>query len=446
MSNQWNPQPKQEIALSSKVFELLYGGARGGGKTDAGIVWMIKPYLISNPMYRGLVIRANATDLDDWTDRAGRIYTSLGAIARGTPTTFEFPSGAKIKTGHLKDENAYTKYQGHEYQRMLIEELTQIPTEERYLKLLASCRSTVEGIDARIFCTANPGGVGHSWTKKRFIDPSKPMIKFKDAITGRYRMFIPATIDDNPILMKADPDYVKFLDGLPPDLMEAWRKGNWDLSNIKGAYYAEEIALAESENRICPLETNPYALVDVVWDLGMGGKADDQTAIFKYNDGRMIKIIDSFSTAADGVGRPWSYYIPMLKERGYNYGNMYLPHDGKKKAPDSLTSFQDVLEQAGYNVVIIGRTTDVLRDIQSVRALFSRFWFDVDKCKDLLEALASYRREYNDKRGVYSDHPMHDWTSHYADALRALAVSHEEKNIDRYIYRPKIKRNPLTGY
>lgn len=219
--NEWRPYLHQEKALRSKAYETLFGGSRGPGKTDCGISWLL--YDIDNPNLRQLVIRKNADDLSDWIDRATKRYTSMGAKVSGKPATIKFPSGAVIKCGHLKDDQAYTKYQGHEYQRMLIEELTQIPDEKRYLQLISSCRSTIDGLSARIFATTNPGGVGHGWVKERFVDPSKPGEYFKDKISGRLRIFIPATVDDNPALMKNDPDYVKFLDSLRQTDEQLWK-------------------------------------------------------------------------------------------------------------------------------------------------------------------------------------------------------------------------------
>ena len=182
-----------------------------------------------------LVIRRNADDLADWVDRAHKMYPY--AKITGKPATIKFPSGAVIRCGHLKDESAYTKYQGHEYQRILIEELTQIPSEESYLKLVSSCRSTIKGLDPKIFCTANPGGKGHQWVKKRFIQGHKPKVAFKGKGENRYRMYIPATIDNNPTLMKNDPEYVNFLDTLPEPLRSAWRHGDWDI--FAGQYFTE---------------------------------------------------------------------------------------------------------------------------------------------------------------------------------------------------------------
>ena len=184
---------------------------------------------------RMLVIRRNADDLADWVDRAHKMYPY--AKITGKPATIRFPSGAVIRTGHLKDDQSYTKYQGHEYQRILIEELTQIPTEDSYLKLISSCRSTVEGLEPKVFCTANPGGKGHQWVKRRFITGHKPKVAFKGKNQNRYRMYIPATMDNNPTLMKNDPEYVSYLDNLPEPLRSAWRHGDWEI--FAGQYFTD---------------------------------------------------------------------------------------------------------------------------------------------------------------------------------------------------------------
>lgn len=229
----WEPHPgRQTEVLRYRVFELLYGGARGGGKTDAGIIFMIDDDYYLNEYYRGLVIRKNADDLTDWVDRAERIYSKLGARKVGNPAVFVFPSGAKIKTGHLHDKDSYTKYQGHEYQKMLIEELTQIARELEYLMLVASCRSTVPGLVPQIFATTNPTGKGHSWVKNRFVKVNGKKMAGKVWVpkdTGRPRLFFPATIEDNPTLVKNDPGYILFLNGLPEHLRKAWRDGDWDV-------------------------------------------------------------------------------------------------------------------------------------------------------------------------------------------------------------------------
>lgn len=216
----------QEEVLRRQEYEILFGGARGPGKTDAGIVWLLRDH--KNPRLRALIIRKNSTDLTDWIDRATRMYSHLGVKVVGNPPQFHFPSGAIFYTGHLKDKESYTKYLGHEYQRMLIEELTLIPDEKRYLQLISSCRSTVQGLPAQIFSTTNPGGVGHLWVKTRFVITARKKTYY-DPITGRTRIFIPGNIEDNPILNAIDPGYIRFLDGLPANLRKAWREGSWDI-------------------------------------------------------------------------------------------------------------------------------------------------------------------------------------------------------------------------
>lgn len=225
----WTPHPgAQTEALSKGEFEVLYGGARGGGKTDAGIAWLVRD--VHQPQLRALILRRNSDDLRDWVDRANQLYSKMGAVQVGNPPEFRWPSGAVFRTGHLKDDQAYTKYQGHEYHRQLIEELNQIPEEKNYLRILSSCRSTVEGLKPRVFLTTNPGGAGHMWVKKRFVDPKPPGETIWE--NGRSRVFIQATMDDNPTLMRIDPDYVYNIEALKEtdeETYRAWRFGDWDV-------------------------------------------------------------------------------------------------------------------------------------------------------------------------------------------------------------------------
>jgi hypothetical protein len=248
----WRPNPGQQefcLTIPGNVFEILYGGARGGGKTDCGIMWLIKPVrelgfksLITHPNYRALVLRRNGTDLGDWIDRAERVFKLYGASLKdkNKAAYFLFPSGAKIHLGHLKDEEAYTKYQGHEYQRMLIEELTQIQSEMLYTKLIGSCRSKYKELRPQVLCTTNPGGKGHGWVRRRFVSAAPPNEFFINPATNRIAIYVPAKLEDNPFLMASDPDYVNFLEGLKvidEKLYRAWRNGEWDA--FEGQVFSE---------------------------------------------------------------------------------------------------------------------------------------------------------------------------------------------------------------
>ena len=240
----WKPQKgKQELALTLTDFEILYGGARYGGKSEVGRAWLLKPFLQLEKeelkKYTALVIRRSLKDLKEWLRKAALFYSPLNAkVIGGSSPEVRFPQGPVFFTGHLQDENSYMQYMGWELQRILIEELNQIPNEMRYLQVLGSCRSTIPGLDARVMCNTNPGGPGHVWIKKRFGIDGKPPYKvtrIKDEISGRTRVFIPAKAEDNPIGMKADPGYVKFLESLPGDLRPAWREG--DFSVFAGQFF-----------------------------------------------------------------------------------------------------------------------------------------------------------------------------------------------------------------
>ncbi len=237
---QWRPHPKQiECLRWTGIRELLYGGARGGGKTEAGIPWVARPALAkTSRKFRGLVLRETAEDLADWLDRAHELLSGSGAKIVGK--TVRWPTGERILCGHLKDEKSIRKWLGREFQRILIEEATSIANEELYIKLLGSCRSSIPGLDARVMLTTNPGGPGHSWVKRRFIDSpwGKPFQGYDaDGNPTGWRLFIPSKVIDNPSLVKNDPDYIRYLDSLPPDIRAAWRDGSWDM--MQGQYFPE---------------------------------------------------------------------------------------------------------------------------------------------------------------------------------------------------------------
>ena len=128
----------------------------------------------------------------------------------------------------MKDAGAYEKYLGHEYQKVLVEELTQIKSEDDYEKLISCARSTVDGLPAGVFCTTNPGGSGHVWVKSRWVDVARNKTYYPPD-GGRSRIFIPSTMDDNPILMQKDPDYVRGIKSIKDlKLRAAWWKGDWN--------------------------------------------------------------------------------------------------------------------------------------------------------------------------------------------------------------------------
>lgn len=232
----WRPNPgPQEFALRLRGFrEILYGGARGGGKTEWGIE-RVGPSQTMNrhPRYRGLVIRLNAVDLTYWVDRATQRWEPFGVRRKGDPPIFIFPTGGIVRTGHLQDEKAYSKYLSHEYHKLLIEELTTIPTLDRYLNLISCVRSKIPDIVPEILATTNPGGDGHQWVKNRFVvrGPWGTPFRLLDAKgneTSMYGIYIPARVTDTPQIAEGDPLYIEYLASLPEKRRRAWLDGDWD--------------------------------------------------------------------------------------------------------------------------------------------------------------------------------------------------------------------------
>lgn len=421
-SLEWKPNEGPQFAFleavaSGEYDEVLYGGARGGGKTDAGIMSLL--YDKDHPLYRALVIRRNADDLRDWTDRAERWYLGQGFTRGGTPPEFVHKGGAKIRTGHLKDDNAYSKYQGHEYHKQLIEELTQIPREENYLKLKSSCRSTIPELRPCTIANCNPDGPGFAWVRKRFnINgvPNQPVITV-DPITGLKRIFIPSRLADNPHLAK-DPTYKSFLDGLPDGLREAWRDGSWEDPIIQGAYYTAEINQARREGRIKLVAHDPTLKVHTIWDLGI----DDSMSIgFVQRISTETRFIDYYQNEGFGL----DHYAAKIREFGvekkYRYGQHFAPFDIAKRELSTGQTLQQTAKTLGLNferVPMVG----VLDGINKVRLMWPRLYFNEFNCEQLVSALRNYRKVWDEKLLKYKDEPLHDWSSHGADMVRYLAL------------------------
>jgi hypothetical protein len=199
---------------------------------------------------------------------------------------------------------------------------------------------------------------------------------------------------------------------------------------VRGAYYAQEMNAAENEEtpRITSVPYDPRLLVHTAWDLGV---ADSTVIWFIQTMGRETRFIDVLK--GEGVGLDW--YARKLQERNYLYGTHYLPHDIEVRELGTGKSRLEVLNGLGVNNVTVCPNLPIADGIQSVRMLLPTCWFDKDKCKDGIEALRMYRRDYDEKRQEFRQAPLHDWTSHYADAARYFAVGHTPSSPTR---RPKI--------
>lgn len=222
----WYPHlGAQTEFLKRNEFEVLFGGAAGPGKTDCLVAAMTRG--VEHPRYKGLILRRTFPQLQEIMDRCWRLYPAIGGQFRATEKRWLFPSGATIDLGHMQHETDKHNYQGKEFVRIGFDELTQF-LESQYLYLFSRARSTESALKPQVIATTNPGGIGHYWVRDRFVLETDHGRTFIDPKTGLSRVFIPATIEDNPSLFVNDPGYLARLEALPEVERMRLRHGIWD--------------------------------------------------------------------------------------------------------------------------------------------------------------------------------------------------------------------------
>lgn len=184
---------------------------------------------------------------------------------------------------------------------------------------------------------------------------------------------------------------------------------------IQGAYYAQEMKTATSDGRVTNVPYDPAVGVTTAWDLGIG----DSTAIFfAQYVGQEIRIIDYYESSGVGL----DHYAKVLSKKGYHYSEHILPHDVQVKELGTGKSRVETLDALGISDITIAPKLAVDDGIQAARSMIARCWFDEEDCARGIEALRQYRREFDERLKTWRGRPLHDWTSHGADAFRYLAV------------------------
>ncbi len=188
------------------------------------------------------------------------------------------------------------------------------------------------------------------------------------------------------------------------------------MAQIEGAYYSQQMQKVYEDQRIRNVPYDPRYLVDTWWDLGYN---DQNVVLFTQAVGNEIRFIDCYINTGEGLG----HYVNVLKDRAYNYGTHTFPHDIEVHSLDEKGNSrrQTLIELGMRNIRTIERTPDVTDDIEGVRKLFSRFYFDEVKCVALIEACQQYRKQWDDKAGTFKDKPKHDKNSDIVDPLRLIA-------------------------
>jgi len=238
----WEPQPGPQTALiQCPIFEVFFGGARGGGKTDG----MLGDWVSHAAQYGqdaiGLMVRRDRTQLLETIERSRNIYTLLGAKYHEQDKMWRMPNGARLRFAYLDRDADADAYQGHSYSRVYVEEIGTFPSRAPIAKLMATLRSGA-GVPVGFRATGNPGGPGHNHVKSRYIDPcpagwqvlSEPFTNpFTGEVINRERVYIPSRLTDNRYL---GAEYVANLQMVgSAELVRAWLEGDWDV--VEGAFF-----------------------------------------------------------------------------------------------------------------------------------------------------------------------------------------------------------------
>ena len=248
-----NEGPQTEF-LAAGEREVLYGGAAGGGKSFGLLADPMRYF--SNPNFNGLILRRTNDELRELIWKSQELYPRAfkGAKWAEKKSQWTFPSGAKLWLTYLERDQDVLRYQGQAFSYVAFDELTQYPTPFAWNYMRSRLRTTDSTLPIYLRATTNPGGIGHGWVKRTFIDPAPANTKFvaKDIDTGKdlvypeghekegqplfYRRFIPARLSDNPYLMEGG-QYEANLLSLPETQRRQLLEGDWAVAD--GAAFPE---------------------------------------------------------------------------------------------------------------------------------------------------------------------------------------------------------------
>lgn len=214
-------QPKQTLFLKDKHRHIAYGGARGGGKSWA-VRTKSKLLAFRYPGIKILIVRKTYKELQN--NHIEQLTAELAGFAKynRSDKMFRFPNGSTISFGYCANEGDLGQYQGAEYDVVFIDEAGQL--QESWIRKINLCVRGTNGFPKRTYYTLNPGGPGHAYFKRVFVDRN-----FNPDEDPDDYFFIQAKVEDNKALMDTQPDYLRELENMPPTLRAAWKDGRWDV-------------------------------------------------------------------------------------------------------------------------------------------------------------------------------------------------------------------------
>ena len=329
------PNPKQEQFLLSETRFTAYGGARGGGKS-----WVVRTKAkllgLNYPGIRMLLLRRTFPEV-----RENHILPLIGelmgiATFRENDKAFTFPNGSRLKFGYCDNDADVLQYQGQEYDIIFMDEATQFT--EFQFSVLTACIRGANGFPKRMYLTCNPGGVGHAWVKRLFVDR-----QYKGEEDPADYTFIQAKVTDNAILMENDPDYIKMLNNQPEEIRRAWRDGDWDV--FVGQYFTE---FSRDLHVIQPFEIPDNWRRYIALDYGLDMLAcywialDEKGKAYIYREVYQSDLIISQAAAAIKAATP----------AGEKISARFAPPDLWNRRQDTGRSVAEIFSREGVPLVM----------------------------------------------------------------------------------------------
>ena len=252
------PNERQKLFFASRARYTAYGGARGGGKS-----WALRRKLVGlclrYPGIRCLLVRRSYAELKANHVRPLMMEYGDAIDYSEGDKLLRFPNGSSISLGFCSADRDVLRYQGQEYDIIAIDEATQLS--EYQFSIFKACLRGVGAVPRRMYLTCNPGGIGHGWVKRLFVDR-----EYRGDEDPDDYLFIPARVYDNPVLLDADPAYVRQLESLPKKMKDAWLYGRWDV--FEGQFFPEfstELHVVSPE--AIPRDLRLFLAVDYGFDM-----------------------------------------------------------------------------------------------------------------------------------------------------------------------------------
>ena len=442
---------KQEQFINSEAFETLFGGAAGGGKSYGQLVDSLL-YALKYPKSKQIIFRRTFPDLEKSLIRVSlELYPREAADYNSSKHTWLFKNGSIIDFGYIDNEKDVYQYQSAEYDVIRFDELTHF-TEYMYTYMISRCRGA-NPYPKGMKSSTNPGGIGHTWVKERFIDIGEPNkvheCKLETGVTTT-RIFIPSLVTDNKFMLSYDPDYIRRLDALPEKERKALKYGDWDIYD--GMFFKEfKRSLHVIEPFKIPNDWNKYIALDYGLDMFavVFVAIDSQNRAYVYNEIHKNNLIVS-----EACQTLRSY---MRKDV---FKNIYAPPDLWNRNRDTGKSTAEIFFENG--VILEKASNDRVGGWLNVKEWLKPYKRKheqtgeiitdanikiFDNCINLIRCLPQL--QYDEKNPNDCATEPHDIT-HITDALRYFCVSRSqpakiENNIEK-VFNFKIEEPLKQDY